>query len=134
MLHLLLLPLFAAQLSPAATPAAAPVTLAAKVACPAKTAAGGAFTPADQRVNLSCACTPGIVECNPPVCDSRTFLYQKTDGECVYLCSFHQDCTQIACDCSESPVTTHGQARDRLGPYAPGACPPADQACGSICS
>jgi hypothetical protein len=132
MIHLLLLPLLAASPAPVANPATAqPAAPAAAIqdssgACLAKGLGSGAFGPAAARINLSCACQPGIVECSPNVYDSIDFLYQKPDGVCVYLCHFHQDCTQIFCDCSESPVQTFGQNRARIGPYPPNSCPPPD--------
>jgi hypothetical protein len=137
MIHLLLLPLLAASPAPvanlAAAPPAAPAAAiqAASGACLAKTFGSGAFSPAAGRTNLTCACQPGIKECGPEVYDSAEFLYQKADGVCVYLCHFHQNCTQLNCDCSESPVQTFGQNRSRIGPVAPGACPAADT---SLCA
>jgi hypothetical protein len=137
MIHLLLLPLLAASPASVANPAAAqPAAPAATVQaasgnCLAKSFGSGAFSPAAGRTNLTCACTPTITDCGPEVYDSADFLYQKADGVCVYLCHFHQDCTQVSCDCAESPVQTFGQNRSRVGPVAPGACPPADT---SLCA
>lgn len=145
MIHLLLLPLLAAPLPQAATstatqPAATAQSSAAAApatnpTCSAKGFLGAASTPVDQHANrlttMSCACQPAIVECGPQVLDSVTFLYQKPDYVCVYQCSVHQDCTQISCDCAESPVQVPGSYRGRVGPVnPPDQCPPPDP---SIC-
>jgi hypothetical protein len=64
-------------------------------------------------------CDP-VFSCNR-VFNSCTYHHQKLNGMCVYICSYTETCTDIAC--GTGTTTTTGTQRYRIGPFVPGACP-----------